>query len=294
MLFQIFVLPLQRNSKARNIMKYYKVDISTNTGTQLNQFLRKCQKADIAADKYAKRMGAVKYIQPMDVFAGGVDYLEFQCSKKGKEWIEVPSGDPSVTLWQPNCLAIPAIKTVPKGVDFELKWDEFIPGGIKRAKRLSLDDVKSLLGDDNVKKLREFEQANLGIGAYDYVPLHRFTHGSDKLILSPSEAQDNDKLSQSSRQRKPQWFRKAVEAEKLRLSLPVVEISEFYDIVKFQLPDDKKDAKSSEPISTPAFFIHDSYFWVSFLYPCTADDMEEISKETFEYVMNTAKRASKA
>ena len=245
-------------------MKYYKVDISTNTGTQLGQFLRKCQKADIAADKYAKRMGAVKYIQPMDVFAGGVDYLEFQCSKKGKEWIEVPSGDPSVTLWQPNCLAIPAIKTVPKGVNFELKWDEFIPGGIKRAKRLSLDDVKSLLGDDNIKKLREFEQANLGIGAYDYVPLHRFTHGSDKLILSPSEAQDNDKLSQSSRQRKPQWFRKAVEAEKLRLSLPVVEISEFYDIVKFQLPDDKKDAKSSEPISTPAFFIHDGYFWVSF------------------------------
>ena len=245
-------------------MKYYKVDISTNTGTQLSQFLRKCQKADIAADKYAKRMGAVKYIQPMDVFAGGVDYLEFQCSKKGKEWIEVPSGDPSVTLWQPNCLAIPAIKTVPKGVNFELKWDEFIPGGIKRAKRLSLDDVQSLLGDDNVKKLREFEQANLGIGAYDYVPLHRFTHGSDKLILSPSEAPDNDKLSPTSRQRKPQWFRKAVEAEKRRLSLPVVGISEFYDIVKFQLPDDKKDAKSSEPISTPAFFIHDGYFWVSF------------------------------
>ena len=294
MLFQIFVLPLQRNSKARNIMKYYKVDISTNTGTQLGQFLRKCQKADIAADKYAKRMGAVKYIQPMDVFAGGVDYLEFQCSKKGKEWIEVPSGDPSVTLWQPNCLAIPAIKTVPKGVNFELKWDEFIPGGIKRAKRLSLDDVKSLLGDDNVKKLREFEQANLGIGAYDYVPLHRFTHGSDKLILNASEAQNNDKMSQSSRQRKPQWFRKAVEAEKLRLSLPVVEISEFQEIVKFQLPDDKKDAKSSEPISTPAFFIHDGYFWVSFIYPCTADDMEEISKETFEYVMNTAKRASEA
>ena len=285
---------MQRNSKARNIMKYYKVDISTNTGTQLNQFLRKCQKADIAADKYAKRMGAVKYIQPMDVFAGGVDYLEFQCSKKGKEWIEVPSGDPSVTLWQPNCLAIPAIKTVPKGVNFELKWDEFIPGGIERAKRLSLDDVKSLLGDDNIKKLREFEQANLGIGAYDYVPLHRFTHGSDKLILSPSEAQNENRMSPITRQRQPQWFRKAVEAEKLRLSLPVVGISEFYDIVKFQLPDDKKDAKPSEPISTPAFFIHDGYFWVSFLYPCTADDMEEITKETFEYVMNTAKRASKA
>lgn len=182
-------------------MKYYKVDISTNTGTQLNQFLRKCQKADIAADKYAKRMGAVGYIQPMDVFAGGVDYLEFQCSKKGKEWIEVPSGDPSVTLWQPNCLAIPAIKTVPKGVNFELKWDEFIPGGIKRAKRLSLDDIKLLLGDDNVKKLREFEQANLGIGAYDYVPLHRFTHGSDKLTLSVSEAQNNENLSPSTRQR---------------------------------------------------------------------------------------------
>ena len=275
-------------------MKYYKVDISTNTGTQLNQFLRKCQKADIAADKYAKRMGAVGYIQPMDVFAGGVDYLEFQCSKKGKEWIEVPSGDPSVTLWQPNCLAIPAIKTVPKGVNFELKWDEFIPGGIKRAKRLSLDDIKLLLGDDNVKKLREFEQANLGICAYDYVPLHRFTHGSDKLTLSVSEAQDNDKLSPSSRRRKPQWFRKAVEAEKLRLSLPVVEISDFQEIVKFQLPEDKKDAKSSDSLSTPAFFLHDGYFWVSFIYPCTADDMEEITKETFEYAMNTAKRASKA
>ena len=275
-------------------MKYYKVDISTNTGTQLNQFLRKCQKADIAADKYAKRMGAVKYIQPMDVFAGGVDYLEFKCSKKGKEWIEVPSGDPSVTLWQPNCLAIPAIKTVPKGVNFELKWDEFIPGGIKRAKRLSLDDIKLLLGDDNVKKLREFEQANLGIGAYDYVPLHRFTHGSDKLTLSVSEAQNNENLSPSTRQRQPQWFRKAVEAEKRRLSLPVVGISEFYDIVKFQLPEDKKDAKSSEPVSTPAFFLHDGYFWVSFIYPCTADDMEEITKETFEYAMNTAKRASEA
>ena len=275
-------------------MKYYKVDISTNTGTQLNQFLRKCQKADIAADKYAKRMGAVGYIQPMDVFAGGVDYLEFQCSKKGKEWIEVPSGDPSVTLWQPNCLAIPAIKTVPKGVNFELKWDEFIPGGIKRAKRLSLDDIKLLLGDDNVKKLREFEQANLGIGAYDYVPLHRFTHGSDKLTLSASEALNDNRMSPSTRQRQPQWFRKAVEAEKRRLSLPVVGISEFYDIVKFKLPDDKKDAKSSDSLSTPAFFLHDGYFWVSFVYPCTADDMEEITKETFEYAMNTAKRASEA
>ena len=275
-------------------MKYYKVDISTNTGTQLNQFLRKCQKADIAADKYAKRMGAVKYIQPMDVFAGGVDYLEFQCSKKGKEWIEVPSGDPSVTLWQPNCLAIPAIKTVPKGVNFELKWDEFIPGGIKRAKRLSLDDVKSLLGDDNIKKLREFEQANLGVGAYDYVPLHRFTHGSDKLTLSVSEAQNNDKLSPSSRQRKPQWFRKAVEAEKLRLSLPVVEISEFDDIVKFQLPDVEKDPKSLAQMSTPVFFTHEGYFWLSFFCPCTADDMEEITKDTFNFALNTAKRASEA
>ena len=180
-------------------------------------------------------------------------------------------------------------------MNFELKWDEFIPGGIKRAKRLSLDDVKSLLGDDNIKKLREFEQANLGVGAYDYVPLHRFTHGSDKLILNASEALDKKKnMSPSPRQREPQWFRKAVEAEKLRLSLPVVGISEFYDIVKFQLPDDKKDAKSSEPISTPAFFLHDGYFWVSFVYPCTADDMEEISKETFYFALNTAKRASEA
>ena len=275
-------------------MKYYKVDRSTNTGKQLDLFLRKCQKADIAADKYAKRMGAVSYIQPMDVFAGGVDYLEFQCSKKGKEWIEVPSGNPSVTLWQPNCLAVPAIKSVPKGVNFELKWDEFIPGGIKCAKRLSLDDIKTLLGDDHVKKLREFEKANLGVGAYDYVPLHRFTHGSDKIALNASEASDKNQNISRSHQRKPQWFRKAVEAEKLRLSLPVVEMSDFQEIVKFKLPDDKKDAKSSEPLSTPAFFIYDGYFWVSFSYPCTADDMEEITKETFEYVMNTAKRVSKA
>ena len=256
-------------------MNYYKVKLSTNTGKQLVAFLKKCQKADIAADKYAKHMGAVSYVQPNDVFAGGVEYLEFT-TKKGKEWREVPTGDPASKLYNPNCLAVPAIKIVPKGVNLELKWDEFIPGGIKRAKRFSLAEIEKAFNADKIRQVREFVNAHLGADSYYYVLVSQFVDMDNKIA-----------------KRKPQWFRKAVEAEKRRLSLPVVEMSEFNDIVQCKLPESLMEAKimGSQP-STPVFFVYDGYFWVSFYCPCTAEGMEEIEKKTFTLTLIAAKRAS--
>ena len=92
-------------------------------------------------------------------------------------------------------------------------------------------------------KIADFEKANLGEGAYDYIPVFRFV---DEKTLQPIQAHQRSGAATV-----PQWFRKAVEAEKLRLSLPIVEMSEFNDIVKFLRHVRKPSAWHSFPRVPP-------------------------------------------
>lgn len=268
-------------------MNYYKVEKSTETGKKLIAFLQCCRKADIAADKYAKKMGAYAYIQPDDAFAGGCDILHFK-SDKGKEWKELPTDDTENRCFVPNCTAIPAIKMVKKGEKVVLKFDEFIPGGEKKMKRLTFEDVKRYARTkEEQAKIADFEKANLGEGAYDFIPVFRFV---DEKTLQPIQAHQRSGAATV-----PQWFRKAVEAERLRLSLPIVEMSEFNDIVNAAIPETREEAERMALVPTcPALFTSGDNFFLSFFCPCRAEELKEVTEQEFQYAMNTALRESEA
>ena len=141
------------------------------------------------------------------------------------------------------------MKMVKKGEPVSLKWDEYIAGGEKAAKRLSFEEVSKLVKGADKTNIEKFEKENLGRGAYDYIPVFRF-------VKSP------DCTESSSRTVAHQWFRKAVEAEKLRLSLPIVEVSEFIILVNTAIPEDRAEiARLASSNFTPVMFVWKDYFY---------------------------------
>ena len=56
----------------------YSLPVTSPQGRLMEAFWHQCIKADRAAEDYAVRYGATQYEQPVQYFAGGVDYLLFK------------------------------------------------------------------------------------------------------------------------------------------------------------------------------------------------------------------------
>lgn len=86
---------------------YYKTSEKSEIGQGLSSFWRECQKAEKAAEIYARNMGATEFFFSPEGFTGGVEWLVFKAPDKvdKERWKE---GEPidGVRVWKPNVTAV--------------------------------------------------------------------------------------------------------------------------------------------------------------------------------------------
>lgn len=102
-MFKKFWLTLQL-IKTLEMDKYYKCGRDSATGKLLAKFWSQAIKASRKAEAYAKSMGAKAYIQPVQYFEGGVEYLEFDKEPDPEVWRRKDFGD--FVAYEPNCRAV--------------------------------------------------------------------------------------------------------------------------------------------------------------------------------------------
>lgn len=256
--------------------RYYKCAEDSQVGVRLGEFWRKALHAARKAEAYAKRMGAVSYIQPVQFFEGGVDFLEFDKAPDAEVWRKKELGD--AVVYEPNCTANAGVMILPK--------DNFIPADgfdkIYNKEHYTWEQVSqshpleywslivgyALTGD----KEKDWDAINAQMRGKYFVTYIQFT-GDQK----------------QRRGKVPVSLRKAIRAEKMRMSLPVVTVEELFSILSFQMPDTKAGvSKLSRSLATPVFFIYDATYYIKAWGVCVADGLVEISKALFNVKKNAA------
>lgn len=73
---------------------YYKVATSTETGTNLQALMDKCDEVSEQARQWAEKQGATSYLESPEGIAGGIAALEIEncLSKEGLERVVMPNG----------------------------------------------------------------------------------------------------------------------------------------------------------------------------------------------------------
>lgn len=86
---------------------YYKTAEDSATGKQIAAFWKECQRVEMKAEQYAKRMGAVEFFFSPEGYAGGVEWLVFANPDRvnTERWKE---GEPidGVRVWKPNVTTV--------------------------------------------------------------------------------------------------------------------------------------------------------------------------------------------
>ena len=86
---------------------YYKTSEKSEIGQGLSSFWRECQKAEKAAEIYARNMGATEFFFSPEGFTGGVEWLVFKNPDKvdPERWKEGGPID-GLRVWKPNVTAV--------------------------------------------------------------------------------------------------------------------------------------------------------------------------------------------
>ena len=253
---------------------YYKCDKNSKAGRRIQRLWNDALRVAQRADAYAKKYGAVSYIQPMEYFEGGVDYLEFEREPDPEVWRLRLVDKDGVKEYEPNCDCIKSIACCP---DPNLipsdTWDRTYS-----KQRLQWNDVRHLRPmsewarqcgymptDDAAADLLEISRR---MGGYSFIPYVKFFRG---------------KLDNRERSTK-QSIRKAIRAEKDRQALPVVEMAAVAATLDMDLPKDGKDFYS------PTLLLLGENFVISSQLPCHLEGLRTISKRQYEFLRNTYAR----
>lgn len=246
--------------------QYYYCDINSVAGRRVRSFWHKAQIAAEKADAYAKNYGATSYVQPVQYFEGGVEYLEFDRTPDLKVWRKKYSLD-GREQYEPNCdmrmecLVIPDKRFRPSDTwdcVFSrelLEWKDAQPlfplEYWAKAANVSLSDDR-----DADKAVIDLELRNR------YFILYREFY--------------NDALANNKKA-----LHHAVRAEKDRQSLPVVATEELYNALEQQQPTNDEERKAYNDSPTPLFFFYGSRCYIRVCLPCKAQGLHTIAAAKF-------------
>lgn len=263
---------------------YYQCDVNSSVGKKLQKFWDAWHRAAWRADDYARKYGACSYVQPVQYFEGGVDYLEFDHEPDLKVWrLRVKSKD-GHDEYEPNCMVKADILVV---MDARFQpsdtWDktfarEHVTWEVAKPKK-TLEQWAKIVGlnltDD---KQKDEEKLDAMMANRSFVPFLEYY----------GEHQDKSKS------KAPQWLRKAIKAEKDRQALPVVEVEWLYALLDMQRPEDKEELKKwMANMETPLFFVYGESFYVRSQCVCKAEGLHPITEGSFTYKKNVANREAK-
>ena len=258
---------------------YYSCDINSKVGKKLRSFHHKAVKAAERADEYARKYGATSYIQPVQFFEGGVDYLEFEKEPDARIWRKRFNAD-NRAQYEPNCMYRPEILVLPderfqpsdtwnRTFSREhLSWEQ-----VKRRFPLSYW-ARALKYELTGDKEKDLEAVEVKLKDCSFVPFIEFYGETEK---------DPDG-SKKGKKSVPNYLRRAIQAEKDRQALPVVETEWLFALLDMaDIPTDPDERKAYlSNVETPIFFLY-AYetYYIRCQCPCNAEGLHAITIADF-------------
>ena len=234
---------------------FYRIRKETPLGKKWNKLWHDCQKAEKAQMEFGKKCGAEEVVPMESAFEGGVIGFIFADDKKVNRtvWREIIKDRDDRIIWRPNCEhregAQQAKSEKYRGRNTATRIYQYGQVGWERVKHLFPDADKEAMKD--TKWVR-------------YTELYRTD--TDKGVRDMSKLQ-----------------RDAISIEHERMMLPVVTVQRIFLLLEADLTVDLDKEKELQIVQqfTPTFFDLDNYWYVGCAYPCKAEGMEEISKESY-------------
>ena len=224
---------------------FYKFSTSSELGKAFRDLWRLCNKAEKAAEKFVAKVGATRYYSPNNVFAGGVECVEFPDGKpkKPENWRFYDKDHYGNKTWVPNVKQRMGAVVLPNA--------DFKPSDA--ANRIY--QTRPMPGKDGKLRLM-------------YVELYR----------------DGEESKSVDKRFKLSWEAKeSIRMEKERLLLPTVSVMQILNMVGADLTNGKgSDGKAVivKPV-TPTFFKYSRHIYLGCAYPCKAEGLKEISMSDY-------------
>ena len=300
---------------------FYFCDINSKVGKKLRSFHHRANYVAQRADDYARKYGAVSYIPPVQFFEGGVDYLEFEHEPDARIWRKRFNAD-GRAQYEPNCMFRPEILVVPddrfqpsdtwnrtysrehlsweqvcrrfslsywaRAVKYELTGDKEKDMAAVDAKLSSCSFVPFIefYGSDPVPAADASAPASAGDASHDAIVPAGSPADSAPAVTVPAGSASGQKKP-ITKKTVPNHLRRAIQAEKDRQALPVVETEWLFALLDMaDLPTDKDERKAFlANMETPLFFYYagkDRYY-IRCQRPCNAEGLHETTAPDFNH-----------
>ena len=247
---------------------YYRIDSCSALGKQFRSLWNDCIKAEKAQESFVRRMGAKSFTESTVYFTGGVKELIFpeDMTIDERTWQQAGKDDETQeTLWVPNvrkssgCVISPRKGWKPSSTATRIygtkpmKWQQ---ASLIYTTKKWAEIANIPLSGDTAQDGKKVEDALCNEIFWSYVEIQ----GCKDLL---------------SRQRMPEWMRRAISAERERLLLPVVRVERIYNILQAEFIDDKTPSK------TPTFFEFGGRYYVGVGCECRHEMLESITEGTY-------------
>ena len=282
---------------------YYRFSTSSQLGKKFRSFWNECNKAERAAEVFAKKVGAAAYYSSPSAFAGGVAAVAFEPGKaNGKMWRSAGRTDDGEELFEPDVKQRNGVLVLPRR--------GFRPSDTATriySRRMSAwQDVKGIYTLREWAKLAGVEMPDLGGGTAEH----------SKEALEKVEKKVNEKMEKElfcqfielyrddeipvdpthPRRKTPLYISQSIRIERERMLLPVVTVEKLYALMEADQSQDKPtDGKPKlvEPV-TPTFFEWGGRYYIGIEYPCKAEGLEPIIEATYRMKMTTLRQSEEA
>lgn len=220
---------------------YYKFHQKSELGKKFLKLWHECDKANAAAERFAAKVGAKDYYPALNAFAGGVMCVSFENGKPPREklWRSIGKDADGIEMWVPDVKQRVGLVT--------LDSDSFIPSDT--ATRLYIKDFaqKNAKGQ-TIRKCVELYRD-------DEIPVDK-NHPNRQL---------------------PLYIRESIRIERARLTLPCVKTEALLVLLQADFMEGCEGKPRMVKLVTPSFFKYSQSVYLCCAYPCSANDLTEIS-----------------
>lgn len=277
---------------------YYRFDASSELGKKFRSFWNECNKAERAAEVFAKKVGAAAYYSSPEAFAGGVACVAFEPGKVNeKMWRSVGHSDEGEELFEPNVKQRNSVLVLPrKGFrpsDTATRiYNKRLSAWTAVRQLLPLAEWAKQAGiampDDTQDKaaMEEVEQElNLKMeheAFCRYIELYR----DDEIPADPTHPH----------RKTPLYISQSIRIERERMLLPVVRMESLYQLMQADLSGDQSEDGNPKVVNnvTPTFFEWAGKYYIGMEYPCRAEELEEVAESAYRMKLTTLRQTEAA
>lgn len=290
---------------------YYRFSTSSQLGKKFRSFWNECNKAERAAEVFAKKVGAAAYYSSPSAFAGGVAAVAFEPGKaNGKMWRSAGRTDDGEELWEPDVKQRNGVLVLPRR--------GFKPSDTATriySRRMSAwKDVRGIYTLREWAKLAGVEMPDADAsGVVAAIPTRA---AAMKEALEQVERKVNEKMEKElfcqfielyrddeipvdpthPRRKTPLYISQSIRIERERILLPVVTVGRLYALMEADLSGDKPTDGKPKLVQnvTPTFFEWGGRYYIGIEYPCKAEGLESILEGMYQMKMTTLRQSELA